>query len=344
MSWAGTSWTGTSWAGTARACLRGAAIALLASAFVFIAGAQAPAVGAYPERPIKVVVPFPAGGGGDILARTVLNKIAEQQGWTIVIENRPGAGGNIGVETVARAEADGYTLSYGTNGTHAINQTLYAKPGFDAVKDFAPVGRFTQIGLVLAVHPSLPAKTVPELLAYLKANPGKVNYATAGNGTTSHLAGALFKQTSGADFVIVPYRGGGPAMTDLLAGTVQMMIEVMPSALPQVQGGKLRGLGVTTDKRWPLASDIPTMGEAGVKDFIVTAWDGLFAPAKTPKPVIEQLNAAVRKALADPQIQEALLKRGAEVAPSSPEEFGKFVSTEVARWGKLVKDSGARID
>lgn len=338
MSWAHVFWT-QSWPH-----LRAVAIASLAATFVFAAGLQTSAVGAYPDRPIKVVVPFPAGGGGDILARTVLNKIAEQQGWTVVIENRPGAGGNIGVEQVARAEADGYTLAYGTNGTHAINQTLYAKPGFDAVKDFAPVGRFTQIGLVLAVHPSVPAKSVPELVDYLKANPGKVNYATAGNGTTSHLAGALFKNTTGTDFVIVPYRGGGPAMTDFLAGTVQMMIEVMPSALPQVQSGKLRGLAVTTERRWPLAKDIPTMAEAGMKDFVITAWDGLFAPAGTPKPVIDTLNAAVRKALADPQIQEALLKRGAEVAPSSPEEFGTFVTAEVARWGKLVKESGARVD
>lgn len=324
-------------------CLRAirGTFALLAMLFI-VAGSQPAA--AYPDRPIKVVVPFPAGGGGDILARTVLNKVAEQQGWTIVIENRPSAGGNIGVESVARAEPDGYTLSYGTNGTHAINQTLYAKPGFNALKDFAPVGRFTQIGLVLAVHPSLPAESLSELTAYLKANPGKVNYATAGNGTTSHLAGALFKSTTGADFVIVPYRGGGPAMTDFIAGTVQMMIEVMPSALPQVQGGKLRGLGVTTEKRWPLAKDIPTMSEAGLKDFVITAWDGLFAPAGTPRPVIDTLNAAVRKALSDPATRETLLKRGAEVVPGSPEEFGKFVGAEVVRWGKLVKESGAQVN
>ena len=323
-----------------------AARAVLASLTILLvaaAGSQ-PAAAAYPDRPIRVIVPFPAGGGGDILARTVLNKIAEQQGWTIVIENRPGAGGNIGVEAAARSAPDGYTLSYGTNGTHAINQTLYAKPGFDAVKDFTPVGRFTQIGLVLAVHPSLPANSVKELIAYLKANPGKVNYATAGNGTTSHLAGAMFKNTTGADFVIVPYRGGGPAMTDFIAGTVQMMIEVMPSALPQVQGGKLRGLGVTTANRWPLARDIPTMTEGGIKDFVITAWDGLFAPAGTPKPIVDTLNAAVRKALADPQTQEALLKRGAEVVPGSPDEFGRFVGAEVARWGKLVKESGAKVD
>lgn len=320
----------------------GAALAIFVGA-LFVATHQ-PAAAGYPDRPIKVVVPFPAGGGGDILARTVLQKVADQQGWTVVIENRPGAGGNIGVESVARAAPDGYTLAYGTNGTHAINQTLYAKPGFDAVKDFAPIARFSQIGLVLAVHPSLPVNSVKELISYVKANPAKVNYATAGNGTTSHLAGALFKTVTGADFVIVPYRGGGPAMTDLLAGQVQMIIEVMPSALPQIQAGKLRGLGVTTAARWPLAKDIPTMSEAGMQDFVITAWDGLFAPAGTPKPVIDTLNAAVRNALSDPQTQETLLKRGAETVLGSPEDFGKFISAEVSRWGKLVKESGAKIE
>lgn len=318
--------------------------AIAVAAAILVAPAAIQQAAAYPDRPIRVVVPFPAGGGGDILARTVISKIAEQQGWIMVIENRAGAGGNIGVEQVARAEPDGHTLSYGTNGTHAINQALYARTGFDAVKDFAPVARFTRIGLVLAVHPSLPVTSLGELVAYLKAHPGKVNYATAGNGTTSHLAGALFRTTTGADFVVVPYRGGGAAMTDFVAGTVHMMIEVMPNALPHVQGGKLRGLGVTTDKRWPLATDIPTMSEGGMKDFVITAWDGLFAPAGTPKPVIRKINAAVRKALADPATQRALLAHGALAVPGSPEEFGEFVRAEVVRWGALVKESGANVE
>lgn len=178
---------------SSRSWLRAISAALVLCAAMLLVAAEQPAAAGYPDRPIKVVVPFPAGGGGDILARTVLQKIAAQQGWTIIIENRPGAGGNIGVEAVARAAPDGYTLSHGTNGTHAINQTLYAKPGFDAIRDFEPIGRFTEIGLVLAVHPSLPVNSLKELIAYIKANPGKINYATAGNGTTSHLAGALFK-------------------------------------------------------------------------------------------------------------------------------------------------------
>lgn len=314
------------------------------AAFALAGFGPVAAQAAYPDKPIRVIVPFPAGGGGDILARTVLTKVGEQQGWSIVIDNRPGAGGNIGVEAGSRSEPDGYTLTYGTNGTHAINQTLYAKPGFDAVKDFEPISRFSQIGLIAAVNPAVPANSMKELIAYLKANPGKVNYATAGNGTTSHLAGVLFKGVTGTDFVIVPYRGGGPAMTDLLSGQVQMMIEVMPSALPQVQGGKLRGLAVTTDKRWPLAKDVATMGEAGVSDFVITAWDGLFAPKGTPKEIVATLNAAVRKALDDPQTQEALLKRGAQALPSSPEEFRTFIASEVGRWGKIVKDSGAKVE
>lgn len=317
--------------------------AILAAAFAFLA-LPAFAQGHYPDKPIRVIVPFPAGGGGDILARTVLTKVGEILGQQMVIDNRPGAGGNVGVAAGARSEPDGYNLTYGTNGTHAINQTLYSNPGFDAVKDFEPISRFTEIALIAVVNPSVPATSMKELIAYLKANPGKVNYATAGNGTTSHLAGALFKGQTGTDFVVVPYRGGGPAMTDLISGQVQMMIEVMPSAFPQVEGGKIRGLAVTTAERWPQAKDIPTMGEAGVPDFVITAWDGLFAPKGTPKPIVDKLNDAVRKALADPQIREALLKRGALTKPSSPDEFRSFIGSEIGRWGKLVKESGAKVE
>lgn len=317
--------------------------AILAAAFAFLA-LPAFAQGHYPDKPVRVIVPFPAGGGGDILARTVLTKVGEILGQQMVIDNRPGAGGNVGVAAGARSEPDGYNLTYGTNGTHAINQTLYSNPGFDAVKDFEPISRFTEIALIAVVNPSVPATSMKELIAYLKANPGKVNYATAGNGTTSHLAGALFKGQTGTDFVVVPYRGGGPAMTDLISGQVQMMIEVMPSAFPQVEGGKIRGLAVTTAERWPQAKDIPTMGEAGVPDFVITAWDGLFAPKGTPKPIVDKLNDAVRKALADPQIREALLKRGALTKPSSPDEFRSFIGSEIGRWGKLVKESGAKVE
>lgn len=303
-----------------------------------------PALAAYPEKPIRVIVPFPAGGGGDILARTVINKIAEQTGWTFVIENRAGAGGNIGTEAVAHAPPDGYMLGYGTNGTLGINQTLYKKPGFDALKDFEPISRFTQIALLVVVNPQLPAKDAKELLAYLKANPGKVNIGSAGNGTTSHLAEEMFRTATGVNYLHVPYRGGGPAKTDLISGQIQMMIEIMPSVYPHVQQGQLRGLAVTTGKRWPLTPDLPTVAETIVPGFEVSAWDGLFAPKGTPKEIIATLNAAARKALADPALRDDLLKKGAEPVPSSPEEFGKFIAAEMPRWSKAVEASGAKID
>ncbi len=316
---------------------------LLAAAGLTAATPSADAAG-YPDRPIRVIVPFAAGGGGDTLARMVLTKMAAQQGWTIIVDNRAGAGGNIGTTAAARSTPDGYTLSYGTNGTHAINQTLYKNPGFDPVKDFDPISRFTQIALLLVTTPSLPVKSVKELIAYLKANPGKVNVASAGNGTTSHLAQEMFKNATGVSYLHIPYRGGGPAKIDLLSGQVQMMIEIMPSVFPLVQQGKLNGLAVTTRKRWPLASNVPTLDESGVPGFEVTAWDGLWAPHGTPKDIIATLNAAARKALTDPQLRETLLKAGAEPVPSTPEELGKFVASELPRWGKAVEQSGAKID
>jgi len=304
----------------------------------------APALAAYPDKPIKVIVPFPAGGGGDILARTVINKMAEQTGWTFVIENRAGAGGNIGTEAVARSAPDGYTLAYGTNGTFGINQTLYKKPGFDALKDFDPVVRFTQIALLMVVNNDIPAKTPKELLDYLKANPGKVNIGSAGNGTTSHLAAEMFATATGVKYQHVPYRGGGPAKTDLMSGQIQMMIEIMPSVSGMAEQNQVRGLAVTTEKRWPLAANTPTVAETIVPGFTVTAWDGLWAPKGTPADIVNTLNAAARKALDDKALRDDLLKKGAEPAPQSPEEFGKFVAAELPRWGKAVDQSGAKID
>jgi tripartite-type tricarboxylate transporter receptor subunit TctC len=262
----------------------------------------------------------------------------------LVIDNRAGAGGNIGTASAARADPDGYTLAYGTNGTHAINHTLYKNTGFDAVADFEPISRLTEIALIVVVTPSLPVKNVAELMAYLKANPGKVNAATAGNGTTSHLAAQMFKTATGLDFVTVHYRGGGPAMTDLISGQVQMMIEVMPNAFPQVQGGTLRGLAVTTAKRWPQTPDIPTLAESGLPGFSVTAWDAMFAPRGTPKEIIATLNAALRKALEDPALKQALLARGAQTAASTPDELRTHVQTELKRWGDVVIASGAKVD
>jgi tripartite-type tricarboxylate transporter receptor subunit TctC len=307
-------------------------------------GATADAAHVYPDRPIRVIVPFAPGGGGDTLARMVLNKIAEQQNWTIIIDNRAGAGGNIGTAAAAKAEPDGYTLAYGTNGTHGINQALYKYTGFDPVKDFAPISRFTQIALLVVTNPSIPANSAKELISYLKANPDKVNVASAGNGTTSHLAQVMFANATGVRYQHVPYRGGGPAKIDLMSGQVQMMIEIMPSVLPLAREGKLRALAVTTAKRWPLAPDIPTLAEDALPGFEVTAWDGWWAPAGTPQDIIATLNAAARKALTDPQLRDALLKSGAEPAATSPEELGAFVRSELPRWGKAVEQSGAKVE
>jgi tripartite-type tricarboxylate transporter receptor subunit TctC len=304
----------------------------------------APAVADYPDRPVKLVVPFPAGGGADALARTIMPRVAQELGTSIVIDNRPGAGGNVGAEFVAHAAPDGYTLLYGTNGTHAINRALYAKQGFDPVRDFAPVSRMTQIAALLVVHPAVPARNVAELVDYAKANPGKVFFASAGNGTTSHLAGELFKTAAGVDIVHVPYRGGGLAAADLAGGQVQMMIDVMPNVLPLATAGKLRALGVSTVARVPAAPDIPTIAESGLPGFEVSAWDGIFAPAGTSPAVVERLNAAIRAALADPKVREALVARGAQPVASTPDELARHVAAESEKWARVVRQSGAKID
>lgn len=307
-------------------------------------GLTATAQAAYPAKPIRLVVPFPAGGGADAIARTVAPKLSQVLGQSVVIDNKAGAGGNIGAEFVARAPADGYTLLYGTNGTHAINQTLYGNLRFDPVADFAPVSRLTEIAPMLVVNPVLPVKNVAELVAYARANPGKINYASAGNGTTSHLAGEMFKTLAGVDIVHIPYRGGGAAMMDVIAGRAPMMIDVMPNALPQVQGGKVRGLAVTTAHRAASAPEFPTIAEAGLPGFELAAWDGILAPAGTPQPVIAKLNAAIREALADPQVAASLAARGAQPVPGSPAEFARHIQTESTKWAGLVKSSGARND
>ena len=302
------------------------------------------AQGTYPEKPIRFIVPFPPGGGADNLARTIVPKAAQILGTSIVIENKPGAGGNIGAAEAARAAPDGYTLLHGTNGTHGINQALYAKPGFDPLKDFVPVARFTVIPAMLVVHPSVPANNVTELVAYIKANPGKVSFASAGNGTTSHLAGVRFAQLTGTDITHIPYKGGGPAMLGLLSGDVQMMIDLMVSVYPNAKAGKLKGLAVTTKQRVTTAPDVPTLDESGVPGFDIAASDGVYAPAGTPKAVIDKLNAAFRQALEDPQVRDNLVSRGAFPVPGTPDDLGQHVAKEYPVWIKLVKDSGAKVD
>jgi tripartite-type tricarboxylate transporter receptor subunit TctC len=318
----------------------------LAGALLLVAAALLPGVGhaQYPDKAIRLVVPFPAGGGADNLARIIMPRVAQALGKPIVIDNRPGAGGNVGAEIVARATPDGYTLLYGTNGTHSINQALYGNLPFDPVKDFAPVSRMTLIAALLFVHPAVPAQSVQELIRYARAHPGQVNFASAGNGTTSHLAGELFKTMAGIDIVHVPYRGGAAAAADVMGGQVTMMIDVMPNAYPFVKGGRVRGLAVTTAQRSPSAPELPTIAESGLPGFEVSAWDGILAPAGTPAPVIERLNAAIREALTDPQVRDALVAAGAQPIPGSPADFARHIAESTERWGRVVRRSGAKVD
>jgi tripartite-type tricarboxylate transporter receptor subunit TctC len=318
-----------------------------AAALIFAAGALAAGAAAaaeYPDQPIKLIVPFPAGGGADILARTVMPKVGQQLGQPIVIDNRQGAGGNVGTELAARAAPDGYTLLYGTNGTLGINLALYSGLRFDPLRDFTPVAALTRIAAMLFVNPELPVRSVAELIGYAKANPGKLNFASAGNGTTSHLAGELLRKSAGIDIVHVPYRGGALAAADVVGGQVQMMIDVMPNAYPLVKGGKVRGLAVTTARRFPTAMDYPTMDEAGVQGYEISAWDGVLAPAGTPRAIVERLNAAIRQALDDPDVRDALLARGAQPTPGTPEEFAQQIAASAQKWSRLVRESGAKID
>ena len=307
--------------------------------------AAAPAVAqAWPERPIRLVVPFPPGGGADNLARTIMPRVEARLGQPIVIDNRPGAGGNLGAESVARAAPDGYTLLYGTNGTHAINASLYRELRFDPVKDFVPVSRMTAIATMLVVEPKLPVGTVAELIRLAREQPGRLNFASAGNGTTSHLAGELFKTAAGIDIVHVPYRGGAPAANDLMAGTVQLMVEVMPNALPLARSGRVRGLAVGSLQRFAGAPELPTIAESGLPGFEASAWDGVFAPAGTPRAIVDRLATAIREALDEPALAEALGRLGASPAPLAGDAFARHIAASMEQWARAVRSSGAKVD
>ncbi len=319
-----------------------AAIAGSAALALLTGGARATD---YPTKPIRLIVPFPPGGGADVLARTIEPYLEKALGQQLVIENKPGAGGNVGAEYVARAAPDGYTLLYGTNGTHGINPALYRELHFDAARDFIPVSRMTEIATLLIVNKDVPVKSAEELIRYARTNPGKLNYGSAGNGTTSHLAGEMFKRAAGLYIVHIPYRGGALAATDLVGGHVQMMIEVMPNAAPLAKDGRVRGLAVGTAQRVPGATEFPTLAESGLPGFEASAWDGLFAPAGTSAAIVAKLAAAVRTALSDPELIAALRARGATAAPSaSLEDFARFIAASAERWAGAVRASGARVD
>ena len=298
----------------------------------------------YPTKPIRLVVPFPPGGATDILARDVAQKLTEAWGQSVIVDNRPGAGGNIGSELVAKSAPDGYTLEMGTVGTHAINASLYAKMPYDHVKDFTPVILVAGVPNVLVVNPALPANSVAELIAYAKANPGKLNFASSGNGTSIHLSGELFKVMAGVQITHIPYKGSAPALQDLLGGQVQMMFDNLPPSLPQIKAGKLRALAVTSLTRAPALPDVPTLAESGLPGFEASSWFGILAPAGTPAPIVAKLNAEIAKWLATPEAKEKLAKQGANAAGGTPDDFAKHIAAETAKWAKVVKDSGAKID
>ena len=298
----------------------------------------------YPTKPIRLIVPFPAGGSVDVTSRALAQKLSEQLGQQVIIDNRPGAGGNIGMDAVAKSPADGYTLGMGALSTHAVNPALFAKMPYDAVKDFAPISLVVITPNVLVTNPvALPATDVAGIVAAAKSS-GKVNCASGSNGSAGHLACELFKLQTGAPITHVPYKGGGPAMTDLLGGQVQMMFDNMASALPQIKAGKLKAFAVTTPKRSALAPDLPTMAEAGIKDFDVFTWWGLFAPAGTPPDLVKRLSLEVGKALAATDLREKWLASGAEPAASTPDEFKAFIGKELTKYARIVKDSGAKVD
>ena len=299
---------------------------------------------AYPTKPIKIVVPFPPGGATDILARAIGFELQKTWGQSVVIENKPGAGGNTGADLVAKSPADGYTLIMATVGTHAINMSLYAKMPYDAVKDFEPIVLVAGVPNLLVVHPSVPAKSVKELTALAKAQPGKLNVASSGNGTSIHLAAELYKQMAGVDILHVPYKGSAPAVADLLGGQVQLMFDNMPVSLPHAKAGKLRALAVTSLKRSPALPDVPTMDVEGLKGFDATSWFGLLAPAGTPKDIIAKLNSASVAALATSEMRERLAAQGADPVGNTPEQFATFIKAEIEKWAKIVKASGARVD
>lgn len=295
----------------------------------------------YPTKPIRLVVTFPSGGAPDILSRLFADKA--QLGQPVVVDNKPGAGGNIGADFVAKSPADGYTLVMGTVGTHSINGALYSKMPYDMVKDFTPVGHVASAPNLLVVTNSLPVKTVPELVAYMKANPNKLSFGSPGIGTSVHVSGELFKSLTGTTMQHVPYKGRQFAIPDLVGGQIQVMFDNMPSALPMAKEGKIRALAVTTDKRSPAAPEVPTVAES-VPGFEATTWFAVFAPAGTPKDVVARINAEMKRVFALPDVLDKLKTLGLDPWLSTPEELGKLQATEIVKWAKVVKDSGAKAD
>ena len=298
----------------------------------------------YPSKPIRIIVPFPPGGAVDFYARVVQEPLSEALGQPVIIDNRAGASGMIGADVVAKAPPDGYTLLLGNIASLAINVGIYPKMAYDPAKDFTPIMHTVDVNYVLVVHPSVPANSVAELVAYAKANPGKLSYGSAGSGSMPHLSTELMKALAGIDLVHVPYKGGGPMVTDLLGGSVQLAIADQANLMPHVKTGKLRALGVASPKRSAIYPELPTIAESGFAGYEATAWQGLVGPAGMPPDVVRRLNQTLAKVMALPAVRERLISGGLDPVADTPEEFGRFIRSEISKWSKIAKDVGAKAE
>jgi len=299
---------------------------------------------AYPAKPVRIVVPFPPGGTSDILARTIGPRLSAEWGQPVVVDNRPGAAGNIAAEHVARAPGDGYTLFITTVGIHAIHPSLYSKLPFDPLRDFTPVTNLVMLPSVLAVHPSIPVRSVKDLIALAKKRPGDLSYSSAGSGSQPHLTAELFKTMTGVDLLHVPYKGAAQQLTDLVAGHVALTFATAPSAVPFIKGGQMRAIGVSSGKRASALPDVPTIAEAGVPGYEAVGWNGMVAPANLPAPVLEKVNATVVKAFNLPEVRDRMISLAADPVTTTPAQFGAYIKAEIAKWAKVVKASGAKAE
>lgn len=299
---------------------------------------------AYPTKPIRVIVPFPAGGGTDIIAREVTTKLMMSLGWSFVVENKPGSGGNLGVDAAAKAAADGYTLALGQTSNLAINPTLYRKMPYDSVKDLAPVGLVASAPLVMVVAADSPYKTLADVVNASKARPASLNFASPGNGTVAHLASELFQKTAGIKFTHIPYKGAAQASTDLIGGQVQLYMSSVPTLIGHIKNGKMRALAVTSLKRVDDLPQVPTVAESGYKGFEAVTWFGFVAPAALPKDIVVRLNTEINKALQSADVKKKLADQGADVLGGSPEQFGALIKSDITRWAPVIKESGATLD
>jgi tripartite-type tricarboxylate transporter receptor subunit TctC len=318
-------------------------VALMTAVPAAIIAATA-AAQSYPVKPLRIIVPFPAGGNADILARILGQKMTESLGQQIIVDNRAGAAGIIGAQAAAKSPPDGYTLFMGTTGTQTTNPAVYAKLPYDALKDFAPVSNFAGSPYLLVVHPSLPAKNVKELIALGKARPGALHYASFGAGSSAHLTGVLLQTRAKIDIVHVPYKGGPPALADLIGGHVAMMFNLLPGVLPHVKAGKLRAIAIAAEKRTPAMPDMPTFAESGIADFYSDSWYGILVPASTPKDIISKLNTEMQRVLALPDVKQNLAAQGAEPMGNSPEQFAEQIQKDLARWSKVAREANLKLD